>query len=167
MKSVLAFVVVGMVVSTAHADPFAVRNPRPDAPPSVTATQQPARIEQRVEILDPGKSQRRTATIIVAGGGALYVSSLIVSLSMKSRYDDAIARLDSGEGDLQAAVDDANHARRIAQVAGTGLFAAGAVAIGVGAYLYFTAPIKIRREHVAIVPSVDSQGVGLSLSGGF
>lgn len=163
MRSVLWFVVVGMSLSIARADPFAVRNPSP----STTQVEEPReRDNADVSVRDPGKSQRHLGTWLAAGGGVMLVASGALSFYMRSRYDAALDRVESGN-DLHGAIAEANHARQTAKIWGTTLFAGGAVAIGVGAYLYFTAPIKIRRERVTFVPSIESDRVGFALTGGF
>lgn len=162
MRSVLWFVVVGMSLSTAHADPFAVRNPLPPT----TRTDEPSEDSPDVSVLDPGKSQRHTGAWVAAGGGAMLAASGALSFYMRSRYDAALDRVQSGDN-LRGAIAEADHARNTARVWGTTLFAGGLAAIGVGAYLYFTAPIKIRRERVSVVPSIESDGVGITLTGGF
>lgn len=166
MRGIVVLGVLGMSFTTVHADPFGVRNPVPDAPPSAVPDPSPRESDAKVEILDPGYSQRRNGTLVTAAGTVVIGASAVLSFTMKSRYDAALARLEAGD-DPYRATDDANHARRVAQVWGTTLFATGVVAVGVGAYLYFTAPLKIRREHVVVVPAVDRDGVGFAVSGGF
>jgi hypothetical protein len=158
----MVIAVLGMLVSTARADPFEIRNPVPDAPPSADITPK----ETTVEILDPGYVQRRNAVFVTAGGTMLLGASALLSYTMSRRWDAALARLDAGD-DPQRAIDSATRAQHTAKWWGTGLFAAGAVAVGVGGYLYFTAPAKVRRERMVVVPAVDRDGVGVSIRGGF
>jgi hypothetical protein len=163
MRGAFAFVVVvGMLVSTAHADPFEIRNPVPDAPSRASSSDR----EPTVELVDPGYAQRRNGVLVAAGGGAFIGASALLSYAMSVRFDAALARLEAGD-DPQRATDDALRAQRIARNWGTGLFVAGAVAVGVGAYLYLSAPMKIRRERVVVVPAIDSNGAGFAIAGGF
>jgi hypothetical protein len=45
------------------------------------------------------------------------------------------------------------------------VFLVGVAAVGVGAYLFFTAPKS--GEHVAVVPTVDPQSAGITVVGNF
>lgn len=167
MRGALVCVIVGLLVSTVRADPFDVRNPVPDAPPSTTTIDPFA--TKPVEILDPGYSQRRLGVGFAIGGGVFLAGSLVLSRAMARRYDAALDRLDHLDaGDSPAsAIDDANHAQHVAKVWGTTLFAAGTLALGASLVLYVTAPAKIRREQLVIAPAVDRDGAGVAISGGF
>jgi len=127
-------------------------------------------------IVDPGAGRRKAAIITASAGGALLVSSLVVSLVAKSRYSRCAnngalkptSERDSGcpAGDA-AATDYANKYQRMAQVWGTSLFVGGAVAVGVASFLYFTAPEKERVDRTVFVPAVGPDQVGFAISGGF
>jgi hypothetical protein len=155
-----------MCCTTARADPFAVRNPVPDAPPSKTSTIDPFATAPEVELLDPGYSRRRTAAVLAVGGGVLWGASFVLSRTMYARYNAALDRRDAGDDPYQA-TDDANRAQHIAKVWGTTIFAAGGLAIGAGLLVYASAPPKIRREHVVVMPAIDRDGAGVAISGGF
>jgi hypothetical protein len=162
MRTVLVVLVVLGMSTPAKADPFEVRNPVPLAPATTSARDK----EPTVELVDPGYIQRRNGAFVTAGGIAFLGASALVSYTMSVRFDAALARLEAGD-DPSRATDDANRAQQIARNWGTGLFVAGVAAVGVGAYLYFSAPMKIRRERVVVVPAVDSNGAGFAISGGF
>jgi hypothetical protein len=125
---------------------------------------------------DPGAGRRKAAIITASGGGALLVGSLVVSLVAKSRYGRCanngmlkpLAERDSAcpSGDV-AATKDANDNQKLAQVWGTSLFVAGAVAVGVASFLYFTAPEKERVDRTVFVPAVGPDQVGFAITGGF
>lgn len=163
MRAALAMVVLGMLVSTARADPFDVRNPVPDAPPSASLT---VETERPFETLDPGVSRRRLGTLVAGSAIVFWGASFAVSYTMVHRFKVDVELIDAGI-DVQRATDDADRALDISRTWGTSLFAAGAVALGTGAYLYFTAPKKFRREHVIVAPAIDRDAVGLAFSGGF
>lgn len=127
-------------------------------------------------VVDPGAGRRKAAIITASAGGALLVGSLVVSLVAKSRYGRCAnngtlkpaADRDSGcpSGDT-AATNYANKYQKMAQVWGTSLFVAGAVAVGVASVLYFTAPEKERLDRTVFVPAVGPDQVGFALTGGF
>jgi hypothetical protein len=161
MRGVLVCVIVGMLASTAAADPFEVRNPVPDAPPSATPF-----AAKTTEILDPGHSQRRIGTWVAVGGGVFVAAGLVLSRQMAHRYKAAVERIDAGR-DVASATADANAAAETAKLWGTGLFVTGTVAVATGLCLYLRAPAKIRREQVVVAPIVERDGGGFAISGGF
>jgi len=135
-------------------------------------------------VVDRGAGRRKAAIITAAGGGVLLLSSLAVSLYASGKYKECASNgvlLDKepapdGDGqvdascpeqDEQAAVDYANKYQRMAQVWGTTLFVAGTVAVGVAAFLYFTAPDKERIDRTVFVPSVGPNDVGVALMRSF
>ena len=162
MRGALVMVVLGMVASTARADPFDVRNPVPDAPPSAsTATDH----EPTNETIDPGHARRRAGVLVASSAIVFWGTSFAISYAMAQRFKVDVMFIDE-RVDVAGHTADADRALDISRTWGTGLFAAGAVAVGVGAYLYFRAPAKFRREHV-VVPAVGSDTVGVSWSSGF
>jgi tetratricopeptide (TPR) repeat protein len=131
-------------------------------------------------VVDRGAGRRKVAIITAAGGGALMIASGILSyLSMKEYEkcakngsldfdDDGIyPEASCPETDAQAAVDYANKYQKRAQVWGTTLFVAGAVAVGVAGVLYFTAPEKERIDRTVFAPMVSPTEIGLAASGSF
>lgn len=151
----IAACLVLVLSSSAVADPFAVRDPAPDAPRSENPTTGPA--IARDVVLDPGKTQRRVAIGLALGGVALLGASDLFSMYEKDRYDAALANHDR---------DGANHAVQVTRYASTSMFVGGVAAIGVAAYAWFTADHeKIRTTIVA--PIATSDRAGLALTGAF
>lgn len=107
-----------------------------------------------VTTTDPGATRRTAALWTLAGAGALFASSLTLSFYERSEYHAAVARDDAAA---------ANHAALVTRYAGTGLFLAGGVAVGVALYLRATAPEK----HTIIAPAVAPDSVGAVVSGRF
>jgi hypothetical protein len=167
MRTLVMTTLALLTCATARAeriDPFSVRKP-------LTAVEAPAPVVKPDEplVLDPGKSRRRAGTLTAVAGTTLIAGSATVSYVMKQRYEryaeNGRVRPDF-PGSLYEATVEANRAQQLARVWGTGLFLAGAATIGAGAYLYFTAPMKVRLERV-IVPVVGDDSVGVAASGRF
>ena len=97
MRSVISLGVLGMLVATAHADPFAVRNPTPSE-------------KHDREMPDLGASQRHRGVRIAEAGGVALVSAFAITYAYKQKYDAAV-----GEGDIH----EANHDRRMVRDWGT------------------------------------------------
>jgi hypothetical protein len=116
--------------------------------------------------LDPGHSRRRLGTLVAASAIVFWGTSLAVTYATAQRFEVDLMFIDEGTN-VSRFTDDANRAAEIGRWWGTGLFAAGAVAIGVGTYLYFSAPNKIRREHVTVAPTIEGDAAGFSFSGAF
>lgn len=121
-------------------------------------------------VVDKGKPRKRAALYTAIGGGVLWVASVVVAYEEKSRWSRV-----SGLADMQSkgtapghdAIDTANDAKRVAQIYGTGLFIAGAVAITAAGYLYFTAPSREVIDQTVWVPTVSPDGAGLAAVGRF
>jgi hypothetical protein len=130
-------------------------------------------------VVDPGAGRRKAAIITASAGSALLVGSLVVSLYARSRYrrcadngnlkplTGADARADSCPVDDIEATNYANDYQKMAQIWGTSLFVAGAVTVGVAAFLYFTAPEKERVDRTVFVPAIGPDQVGFAISRGF
>jgi hypothetical protein len=156
----IGMLVVGVVLgslSAAHADapsPFDVRT----VPAAVsTDAAQPPPVPPTESVVEHGSRQRRAALWTAAGGVTLIASSFAVSLFERHEYDVAVSR-----GDIAGA----NHAVDIARYAGTPLFVGGALAVGVAAALYVSAPRMLER-HLIVSPAVGGDQAGLAISGGF
>jgi hypothetical protein len=108
----------------------------------------------QVTVVEDGSARRTAALWTLVGAGGLLATSVALSLHERSEYHDALARQD---------VSAANHAVMVTRYAGTGLFVAGGVALGVALYLRATAPEK----HTIIAPAVAPDSVGAVLSGSF
>jgi len=128
-----------------------------------------------VIVVDRGAGRRKAAIITAAGGGALMLGSLAVSLVAQSRYKDC-----ADNGALKIGADGmacgrtpedaknyANDQKNLAAYWGTGLFIAGAATVSVAAVLYFTAPEKERIDRTVFVPTLGTQDVGFAVSGRF
>lgn len=119
----------------------------------------------------PPTSRRQRKRVLIAasvGGGGVVVLgiSTVLGLGAKSDYNDAKEPCASVDGKLvcptQADRDAVASAFRKADVA-TVLGIGGLALVGVGAYLYFTAP----REGVVVTPMASSSAAGVSISGRF
>ena len=129
-------------------------------------------------IVDPGKDRRMLAIYVAIGGGALLLTSGIISYYAYTKYDACVGdnkmidteAIDNGTcpaANPAEATDYANSYQKLAQNVGTGFFIAGTVTIGVAAYLYFTAPAKERVDRTVLVPAVGPDHAGFVVSGRF
>jgi hypothetical protein len=135
-------------------------------------------------IVDPGATRRKIAIVTAVGGGLLMAGSGLLSWHAQTKYLECAEKGDlkdkepapDGDGlpdascperDPQAAVDYANKYQRRAELWGTTMFVAGAVAVSIGAFLYFTAPEKERVDRTVFAPVVGPTEVGFSISRGF
>src|SRR4029078_2486494 len=122
---------------------------------------------KRAEGAHAPRADRRLYGAIAGGAGvALIATSLVFGSLASSKWndvkklcgDDATCEPDqSAEG---RRLSDASH--RDAAIA-TGLAISGAVAVGVGAYLWFTAPSRAGRTALRLRPGVGMASAGLTL----
>ena len=110
--------------------------------------------KETVTTVDPGASRRTAALWTAVGATGLFATSIALSLHERSVYNEAVARQDA---------PTANHAVLVTRYAGTGLFLAGGVAVGVALYLRATAPEK----HTIIAPAIAPDSVGAVVAGRF
>ena len=107
--------------------------------------------------VEPGAPAPRGRIVLAAAlGGAglgLCIGSPLWARHTKHAYDDAVAA-----GEMPS-----TSSARLKQHVATGMFVAGAAAVGVAAYLYFTKPAS--STSTAVVPVIDGTQVGLALSG--
>ncbi len=147
-------------------------------------------------VIDRGKTRRRAAIYTAIGGGVLLVTDGILGMYWAHQYygdsflTDWISQpkgspthmnnyylASSGSG---AGGSDCEHlnpgpsplrtacsARHDANTWGTGLFVASAVAVGVAAAIYFTAPQPEKLEQTVFTPTIDRSGFGVAVSGRF
>ena len=151
-----------------------------DLPPKkkdVVVTTEPDKVKPVVvkPAGDPGKS-RKLLAYGVAGGGVVMVGvSTVLTLTAKSKYDDALKSHCMGATDMCDMTGlDATHSARTRANIGTGFFIAGLAAVGAGAFLYFTAPRHHADTESAepesafyVAPTLSSDGGGLVVGGGF
>jgi hypothetical protein len=168
MKSLAVAIVVVSVMNvraSADPDPFATPNAVPSSRGVVPEPKPDTKIESLttcVEV-DRGKPRRRMAKWIAGAGGALELASFGLGMYEQGRYKDATRNLYVNEN----AVAIANDARNITRYYVTGVFLAGTAALGVAAYLYFTAPPKEALTRTVVVPSVAPDQLGFAIAGGF
>lgn len=158
----LETVAIELAPPTAPAEP----QPLPPGPP------QP---EERSDEVDEGptdaprSTRKRTAIIVGASGGALVITGLVFGRMASSKWSEAkelcgddlmcddSMQLERGN----QLVDDA----RLRANVSTGLVIGGVAAIGVGAFLFLTAPSATDTTSTAwrVTPSASPQSVGVSL----
>lgn len=115
------------------------------------------------------KSSRKTIGIITAAsGGALVVTGVVLGLVARSKYNDNFPPCDGETKTCPPEVQpDVERARTIGQ-AGTVVGAVGIAAIGVGAYLWLSAPREREAErNVTVVPTLTPESAGLTAVGRF
>lgn len=105
-------------------------------------------------------SKRKAAIALWAIGAVGVGGAVALEIKSGSTYDEAKTSTDNVE--RRELTDTANLERRSAMIAG----AVGAVAIGVGVYLWMSGEPEARTG-VALVPRVDHQHAGLVLVGGW
>jgi hypothetical protein len=108
--------------------------------------------------VEPGTPPASRGRIVLAAslggaGLALCVASPLWARHTQHAYDDAVA---AGEMPSYSSA-------RIEQHVATGIFVAGAAAIGAAAYLYFTRPTQ--TPTTAIAPVIDGTQVGIAITG--
>jgi hypothetical protein len=137
--------------------------------------------------IDRGLKRRRAALYTAIGGGVILVADGIVAMYAYHEYhgffpffgDDGNCDKDptgckdptgpkakTALGD-PAATKQTQDATRLASHWGTGLFIAGAVAVGVASALYFTAPQAEKLDQTVFVPVVTPDGGGFAITGRF
>jgi hypothetical protein len=126
-------------------------------------------------IVDRGATRRKWAWISAIGGATLMLASGGLTIYEHGKYCDQFIS-DSACGDATMLKPDmagqnhrkaANDAWSTTHYGATTIFGVGAVALGVGIALYFTAPAKERIDRTVFVPQVGNDHVGFALSGSF
>lgn len=113
----------------------------------------------------PSKGFRlRPSYIVAAAGGALVITSIVLGLSAKSDYDDAIDA-DPTPPDVRERVDDARRKGHIATAIGV----VGLAGIGTGVYLYIRERRRDRSDGVVVTPATtpDLTSIGIAATGRF
>jgi hypothetical protein len=154
------------------------RAPREVAPPAPAVAAPP---RARVAVDDAAKperdeapapaSHRRLYGAIAGGAGlALVATSLVFGSLARGKWSD-VKKLCGDDATCEP--DQAAEARRLEGAAhtdanvATGLAIGGAVALGVGAYLWFTAPSSASRTALQLRPGAGPASAGLTLVGRF
>lgn len=109
---------------------------------------------------DPGRVRRHAALFTAAAGGVLVLGSGVIGWNERKIARANTAAAEQGNVTAERATA---HAQWVARYWGTGLFAAGALAIGAAAYVYFTAPGKERVVRAVVAPGA----LGVSIEGAF
>jgi hypothetical protein len=158
-------------------EPAAIHEPAPATPPpapavtpAATVTREPVKRTDDGEPSQPA-SHRRTYGAIMGGSGvALIATGLVFGNLARGKWND-VKKLcgddltcDPGQSAEGTRLSDAAH---LDGNIATGLVIGGAVAIGVGAYLWLTAPPRADRTALRIIPGAGAANVGLTLQGGF
>lgn len=155
------------------------RAPVREAPPRPRVTGDAAPATRKRSVQDqpaeeesaPPASRRRTYAVIAGGTGvALVATGLVFGTLARGKWDDVKALCGD---DLTCEIDQGAEGKQLSDAAhldaniATGLAIGGAVAIGVGAYLWLTAPSRPDRTAWRLRPGVGTASVGLTLQGGF
>jgi hypothetical protein len=130
-------------------------------------------------IVDRGATRRKWAWASAIGGATLMVAAGALSLYEHGQYCDQFTKdpndpdwcgkpvnLKPDTGTVNHR-DNANSAWSITHYGASTIFGVGAVAVGVGIALYFTAPAKERIDRTVFVPAIGSDQIGFALSGRF
>jgi hypothetical protein len=120
-----------------------------DLPPLVEPTPPPPPPEAPEQ---PGRPI--TPYLVMGGGGALLVGSLLLGLHGKSIYDDALTKKGP---QIDSQIDTAE----VWADVGTGVAIAGVAAVGVGIYLW----LHDDDATTTVAPVADAHGAGVSLMG--
>ena len=119
--------------------------------------------EDTIDVDHPG---RRRAGLITAGAGVgLMIASGVVDLLARRDYNSCVA--DGFQDPDPACAKTIKDAQHHALYYGTSLFAAGALAVVAGGYLYFTSHQHERVNQTVFVPTVSPDGVGFAALGHF
>lgn len=150
--------------------------PKAGSTPDTTATTKPdvtPMPEKPIDKLPPPGRNQRLGGIVLGGAGVIAIGvSSILTLSARSKYNDAI---DAHCGGMQTTCDDegltlTHDARSTANTA-TVVFIAGTAAVAGGVVLYLLAPEgeSVEPEKAAryIVPTVSPTSAGVVLGGRF
>ncbi len=144
---------------------FDVSQATPSAAAPVVATADASEPTEPTSVDEP-TSSRRTWSYVLLGGGAAFVGvGATFGILAKGQRDDAMDSSDlcPDKHCTAAGRSEIDGATTKAMISTIG-FAAGAVALGAGAYLLFTDPPK---EAVAVTPLVGPHTAGLSWQGAF
>jgi hypothetical protein len=123
-------------------------------------------------VVDTGAGRRKIAIITASAGGALMITSGIISLVARNRYTKILKDNGLMAGvpcplDKTVECNQANDQQKLASHWGTPMFIGGAVLVGVATYVYLTAPQAERVQRTAFVPTLSPDGIGLAAVGRF
>lgn len=144
-----------------------------DVPPTATKTEQAAKLERNQE--SAPASHRRLYGAVAGGAGVALVATSFVFGSLASGKWNDVKKLCGNDATCEP--DQSAEARRLNNAAhtdaniATGLAIGGAVALGVGAFLWFTAPSgtsgEAARTGLRLQPGAGPTSAGLTLVGRF
>jgi hypothetical protein len=164
----------GKTVTAALELERAPREVAPPAPPVVAQVPPATAVDdarpERDEPPAPASHRRLYGAIAGGAGLALVATSLVFGSLASSKWSD-VKKLCGDDATCEP--DQAAEARRLDDAAhtdaniATGLAIGGAVAIGVGAYLWFTAPSATRGTALQLRPGAGPTSAGLTLVGRF
>lgn len=156
------------VTVTLELERAAIAAPAP-RPPAVPAPATHAIARPLTD--DPPRSHRKTYAVIAGGTGlALVATGLVFGSLARSKWSDAKQLCGSdlvcepAQGAEGTRLSGAAH--RDGNIA-TGLIIGGAAALGLGTYLWLSAPSHAERTALRLVPSATPTDVGLAVTGGF
>jgi hypothetical protein len=152
------------------------RAPREVAAPVVAApvapvVKQPDAPDKQVDDEPAPASNRRLYGAIAGGAGVALIATSVVFGSLASSKWSDVKKLCGDDATCEP--DQSAEGRRLSDAAhrdaaiATGLAIGGAVAVGVGAYLWLTAPARTSRTALRLSPGAGAAIVGLTLQGQF
>ena len=114
-------------------------------------------------------SRRSIGIITTAAGGALILTSQVLGLYARSKYNTAKDDGCDDNNTCNAPEQSKTEKARTYGNVGTAVGIVGVVAAGVGLYLWFTAPkeAETQEKRVTFVPSVTPESAGLAAIGRF
>jgi hypothetical protein len=142
----------------------------PPAPVAPVAATSPAPEKPAGEEPAPASHRRLVGAITAGGGIALVATSLVFGSLASGKWSD-VKKLCGDDATCEP--DQSVEGRRLSDAAhtdatiATGLAIGGAVALGVGAYLWFTAPSSSSRTALRLRPGAGAATTGLTLQGRF
>ncbi|HEU4733730.1 MAG TPA: hypothetical protein VFT22_37820 [Kofleriaceae bacterium] len=162
------------VTATLELEQRVVHEPPPPPPPVAAPAIAPGKRAGAPDEPPPeaGTASHRRAYGAIAGGAgvALVATGLVFGNLARGKWND-VKKLCGN--DLTCDPGQAAEGNRLSDSAhldgniATGLVIGGAVALGAGAYLWFTAPSRADRTALRVLPGAGTANVGLTLAGGF
>jgi hypothetical protein len=118
------------------------------------------------------KSSRRTIGLITAGTGAAAIATgVVLGLVARNKYRDAFdsgcQEVPDGQDVCSAEAQGETESAITIGTTGTVIGVIGIAAVGVGAYLWWTAPSERNERKVSVVPTLSPDAAGLTAIGRF